>query len=88
MLKMYSKSVNISAASMFDIKGNVGTPAAVFSASFGSDGKTNFAESVQNADVYNEHFDEIIQDSAEFKRMVKEEYNEMYGSAETGNAGD
>lgn len=88
MLKMYSKSVNISAASMFDIKGNVGTPAAVFSASFGKDGKINFAETAQDKDTYNEHFDEIIQDNAEFKRMVKEEYNKMYGSIETDNASD
>ena len=88
MLKMYSKSVSVSAVSMFDVKGNVGTPAVVFSASFGSDGKTNFSETVQNVDAYNEHFDEIIQDNAEFKRMVKDEYNKTYKREETGNASD
>lgn len=81
MLKSYTKTINISALSMVDVKGDIGTPTLIMSASFGKDGKINFGETVQNTELYNEYFDEIMKDNSEFKKMVKDDYNNMYGGS-------
>lgn len=88
MLKGYTKTTNLSAVSMCDVKDGVGTPVLVMSASFGKDGKINFGETVQNPYMYNANFDEVMGDNAEFKKMVKNEYDELYGVKEADKAGD
>ena len=85
MLKNYAKTIYINAISYVDVKGDIGTPVLIMSASFGKDGKINFGETVQNPDIYNAHFDEAVSDNAEFKKMVKDEYEKLYGSAKEGD---
>lgn len=85
MLAKGAKNVNISAISMVDIdeKTNTGKPVMYMTGTINlSENRFDTNGSVQNSELYNQHYEEVENDYSEFRRWVKEERDKLLRESE------
>lgn len=80
MLKNGAEILSLSGISMVEVddKTNIGKIAMHMSATINlTDGKTNMAETIEDAVLYDKYCGEVESDHAEFRKMVKEERDRL-----------
>lgn len=80
MLKMGTKTINMSAASIVDIneQDNTGRPVMYMTGMISlSENKFDTSASVQDSKLYDQYYDEVERDYAEFRALVKEERDRL-----------
>lgn len=85
MLKMKTKSLNLSAVSMVEMQGESGAPVLVMTGTISTNGELTTGTSVKNYQLYDKYMDEVETDHTEFRRWLKSEKDRMDAEKESGD---
>lgn len=83
MLKMKTKSLNLSAVSMVEMQGESGAPVLVMTGTISTNGELTTGTSVKNYPLYDKYMDEVEADHAEFRKWLKSEKDRMGAEKES-----
>lgn len=85
MLKMQMKTVNLTAVSEVEVKGDSGTPVFVMSGTINTNEEITTGTSVKNYPLYSKYMDEVMADNAEFMKLLTSEKERMDAEQESGD---
>lgn len=77
MLKMQTKSVNLTAVSMVETQGDSGSPVLIMSGTVNANGEITTGTSIKNYPLYSKYMDEVEADHMEFMKLIKSEKDRM-----------